>query len=294
MARPLWSGAITFGLVNIPVRMVTAVREQRVSFHQLHEKTHARLQRKMVCSIDGREVHSEHVVRGYEYEKDKYVVVRDAELEALAPKESKTIEIAEFVDADQIDPLFYDSPYYLAPGERAAKAYKLLTDAMTEQNMVGISKFVMRDREYLAALRPLDGIIVLSTMHFSNEVLSPKDIIGPIHHREDIPNKELKMASDLIESLSGKFEPERYKDEYRLRVHKLIEEKAKGREIVAPPAAEEEQKPGKVINLMAALEQSLAEAKKNRKKLTAAAHAHTHSGGGGGGGASGGRRRKSA
>jgi DNA end-binding protein Ku len=266
--------------------MVAATREQRVSFHQLHDETHARLQRKMVCSLDGREVHPEHVVRGYEYEPDNYVVIRDSELEALAPKESKTIEIAEFVHADQIDPLYYDHPYYLAPGDRAAKAYKLLVQAMTEQNMVGISKFVMRDREYLAALRPVDGIIVLSTMHFANEVLSPKDIVGPIQHHDDIPAKELKVASGLIDSLTTTFDPARYKDEYRLRVQKLIEEKARGREIVAPPAAEEEPKPSKVINLMAALEQSLEEAKKNRKKLAAAAHAHTHGGGGG--------RRKSA
>src|SRR5437773_6950091 len=269
MPRAMWSGSISFGLVNIPVKLHPAVREQRIAFHLLHDQDHARLQNKLVCSADGKEVHREHVVKGYEIAPDQYVVVQQSELDALAPKASRTIDITDFVDLDEIDPLYYDRPYYLSPGERAAKAYRLLVEGMTKSKKVGIAKFVMRNKEYLAALRPSNGVICLCTMHFGEEVLPASDITG-IPHEIETPDRELKMATHLIESLATKFDPSRYHDEYRKRVMEMVEQKAAGEQIVTQPPMEE--KPGRVVNLMAALEASLEEAKKGRRATAGKIH----------------------
>lgn len=267
MARAMWSGSISFGLVNIPVKLFVAVREQNIHFHMLHDDDNARLQRKLVSSTTGKEVKNENIVRGYEVGSDEYVIVSDRELESLSPKASRTIEIHDFVKQDEIDPLYYDRPYYLAPGEHAAKSYRLLVAAMTKSKRVAIAKFVMRQKEYLAALRPIDGVISLTTMHFADEVLAAKEVEG-ISHDVKVDDREVKMAQHLIDQLSASFKPEKYHDEYRDRVMELIEKKTKGEKIVTQPAVAE--RPNRVVNLMAALEQSLAEAKKARSGKGAA------------------------
>jgi DNA end-binding protein Ku len=271
MPRSMWSGSISFGLVNIPVKLFIAVREERVHFHMLHDQDHARLQRKLVCSADGKEVHAEHIVKGYEIAPDRYVIVSAAELEALAPKASRTIEIHDFVDIDDIDPLFYDRPYYLSPGEHAAKSYRLLVEAMAKSKKVAIATFVMREKEYLAALRPVNGVICMTTLHYNDEVLPARDVAG-VTNDVKVDDREVKMAQHLIDSLSAKWQPTKYHDDYQTRVKEMIERKAKGEEVVSqPPVAE---RPQRVINLMAALEQSLAEAKKKRGAGRTNGHAH--------------------
>jgi DNA end-binding protein Ku len=285
MQRALWSGSISFGLVNIPIRMYSATQDRSVRFHLLHDQDHARLQRKLVCSADGREVHPEHVVRGYEVEPERFVVIREDELEALAPRESRTIDIHDFVPMDQIDPVYFEKPYYLAPGENATKPYRLLVEAMERSKKVAIATFVMREREYLATLRPVEGVICLETMHFSDEVLDADEIVGEVQGRVD--DRELKMARSLIASLTTRFKPGKYHDEHQRRLHQMVEQKAKGRDIISPPQVEE--KPQRVINLMAALEASLAEAKKKSRKAPAAGGRSGRSGRGGES-----RRRRSA
>ncbi len=257
-ARSIWSGSISFGLVNIPIKLYTAVREERVAFHLLHDQDHVRLQRKMVCPADNQEIHPEHMVRGYEIGPDQYVVVRDEELEALAPEKSRNVQITDFVDQSNIDPIFYNRPYYLLPGEHAAKPYFLLHEAMRRAKKVAISRFVMREHEYLAALRPLENLLCLVTMRFNHEIV-------PIENLElakpmKVEEKELKMAQQLIDSLAGPFKPEKYHDEYRRKVTEMIERKAKGEEVVRQ--APVERRTGKAVNLLEALEASLAEAKK--------------------------------
>jgi len=263
-ARSIWTGSITFGLVNIPVKLFVAVREKNIAFHMLHDQDHVRLQRRMICPSDGKEVHAEHTVKGYEVSPGEYVVVKESELEAAAPKKSKTIEMEDFVDLDQIDPVYFDRPYYVVPQEQGVKAYRLLVEAMEKSKRVGIARFVMRNKEYLCALRPQEGALILETMHFSDEVIPVADVDG-VPHKAKSDERELKMASQLIESLSTKFRPEKYHDTYREAVRAIIEKKAEGEEIVTQPAAEEKRGGGggggRASNLMAALEASLAKAK---------------------------------
>jgi DNA end-binding protein Ku len=257
-ARSIWTGSITFGLVNIPVKLFTAVREKNIQFHMLHDQDHVRLQRKMVCPADGKEVHSEHVVKGYEVAPGQYVVVREEELEAAAPKKSKTIEIEDFVALEQIDPVYFDRPYYVVPQEAGTKAYRLLVEAMEKSKKVGVARFVMRAKEYLCALRPQEGALVLETMHFNDEVI-PVDQVDGVPAKTKSDERELRMASQLIDSLSTKFKPEKYHDTYREAVQEILDKKAEGDEVVTQPAVEE--KKGRVTNLMAALEASLSKAK---------------------------------
>jgi len=273
MARAIWSGSISFGLVNIPVKLYVAVREQRLHFHMLHDQDKARLRRKMVSETTGKEVHPEHIVKGYAVGPDQYVVVQQNELEALQPEKSRTINIVDFVDQKEIDPIYYDRAYYLAPDQHASKPYRLLVEAMEKSKKVAVAKFVMREKEYLAALRPVEGVICLSTMHFGDEVLDPQEVTEVPEVKVD--EREVKMAEQLISTLTSKFKPDKYKDEYRHRVLEMVQRKAKGEKVVTQPAPAE--KPGKVINLMAALEASLAEARK----------------GGGGRGGAGSRKRGS-
>src|SRR4051794_3526493 len=258
-ARPIWSGSISFGLVTIPVRLFTAVREKRLHFRTLHDQDKVPLKQKMYCPADGKEVHPEHMVKGYEIEKDRFVIVQQEELEAAAPKRTKSIEIQDFVELDDIDPLFFDKPYYVAPKPEGAKPYKLLLEAMEKTKKVGIAKVVMWNKEYLAALRPLDHALVMETMHFSDEVV-PASHVGGLEVKSKVDDRELKMAQQLIDTLSTKWNPEKYHDEYREQVMDLIERKAAGEEIVTRPADEKETK-GRGVNLMAALEASLAKSR---------------------------------
>jgi DNA end-binding protein Ku len=267
MARAIWSGSISFGLVNIPVKLYTAVSRKNVQFHQIDSKSGSRVRMQRVAA-DGAEVKYEDIVKGYELSPDRYVLVEPEELDALDPEATHTIEIEEFVDLDEIDPVFYDSPYFVAPVKGAEKPYALLVRAMEEQNKVAIARFVMRTKQYLAALRPKDGGLVLSTMVYADELIPAKEI-GELDGIEDIKvsAKELTMAKQLIESLSADFEPDQFRDEYREKVLDLIERKASGEvtTIEAPAPVDE----GRVVDLMAALEASVKEARQKRSTKSA-------------------------
>jgi DNA end-binding protein Ku len=259
MPRSIWTGAISFGLVNVPVKLYSAVSKKSVRFHQLHESDGVRIQQKRVCPADGEEVPWDDIVKGYEISPDQYVIVTPEELEALDPKKTKTIDIEEFVDLDEIDPLYYDHPYYLLPGQGAAKPYKLLTDAMKDANKVAIARVVIRTKEQLVAIRPLGEVLAMATMNFADEVVDPDSFDEAPGDEVDTTKRELDMARQLIESLTAEFDPAKYHDEYREAVLKLIEQKAEGKEVVLQPVEE----PERVPDLMAALEASLAAAKKD-------------------------------
>jgi DNA end-binding protein Ku len=265
MPRAIWSGSISFGLVNIPIKLYAAVSRKTVHFNQLDSRTGARVKHKKVSAADGEEVPSEAIVKGYELASGEYVTVADDELAALDPEASRTIDIEEFVDLADIDPLFFDAGYYVAPDKATAKPYALLTRAMEESGKVGIARFVMRSKQYLCAVRPKDGKLLMSTMVYADEINDPLDIpeLADIDEA-DLTSKELQMARQLIASLSAEFDPEQFEDTYRERVLELIEKKAAGQtEIIAPPAAMEEDK---VVDLMAALEASVKSAKEARKR----------------------------
>jgi DNA end-binding protein Ku len=256
----MWSGAISFGLVNVPVKLYSAVNRKTVRFHQLNGKTGTRIAQRRVDPSTGDEVNYEDLVKGYELTKEHYVIITPEELEALDPEKSRTIDIEDFVDLADIDPVFYDHPYYLIPDKGAAKAYGLLLGAMQEAGKVAIARVVIRTKENLVAIRPAPGnVLMMETMIFADEVVPPDEI-------EDLPaakelkasDRELKMAQQLIDSLSSDFEPEKYRDEYREKVLELIERKAAGEEIAVQPEAP---KPKEVPDLMAALEASLAAVK---------------------------------
>jgi DNA end-binding protein Ku len=258
MARSIWSGAISFGLVNVPVKVFTAVRKKDVRFHQLHEKDGVRIQQKRWCPADEREVAYEEIVKGYEVSPNQYVVIDPEELDALDPEATHTIDIEDFVDLDQIDPLFFDSNYYLVPDGKGDKAYRLLLEAMRDAGKVGIAKVVMRTKQYLVAVRPVDEALVMTTMNFADEVVARDELEGLPSEKADASDRELKMAQQLIDSLAIEWDPDKYHDTYRERVLDLIEKKAEGQEIVSQP---ESDRPAPVIDLMAALEASLAAAK---------------------------------
>jgi DNA end-binding protein Ku len=259
MPRSIWSGAISFGLVNVPVKLFSAVSRKTVRFHQLHDKDGMRIQQKRICPADGEEVPYDSIVKGYEISPDRYVVIEPEELEALDPKKTRAIEIQEFVDLEEIDPIYFDHPYYLAPDKGAAKAYKLLLQAMEDTSKVAIARVVIRQKENLVAIRATGNVLTMATMVFHDEVVSP-DTLDEIPEDDEasVSDREVQMAQQLIGSLTAPFEPEKYHDEYRERVLQLIEAKAAGEEIAVQPAEE----PVKVPDLMAALEQSLAAAEK--------------------------------
>jgi len=256
MARAIWSGAISFGLVNVPVKLYSATSPKSVRFHQLSSKTGVRIRQKRVDPSTDEEVPYEEIVKGYEVTPDRYVTIDPDELDALDPKATKTIDIEEFVSLDEIDPIYYDHSYYLAPSAGGSKAYRLLLDAMRESGKVGIGKVVLRTKQQLAALRPTGEVLTLTTMLWGDEVLSP-DRIDELESVDEAPasDRELKMAEQLIDSLSAAWDPTQFKDEYRERVIDLIERKAAGEEIAVQPQAEE---PAAAPDLMAALEASLA------------------------------------
>jgi DNA end-binding protein Ku len=257
MPRSIWTGAISFGLVNVPVKLYSAVSKKTVRFHQLHETDGVRIQQKRICPADGEEVAWDDIVKGYEITPDRYVIVTPEELDAIDPKKTKTIDIEEFVDLDEIDPLYYDHPYYLLPGQGAAKPYKLLVTAMREANKVAIARVVIRTKEQLVAVRPLGDVLAMATMNFADEVVDPDSFDEAPGDDVEATKREVDMARQLIESLTAEFEPSRFHDEYREAVLELIEKKADGQEIVMQPVEE----PEKVPDLMAALEASLAAAK---------------------------------
>ena len=257
MARPIWSGSISFGLVSVPVKLVSATSPKEVHFHMLHDKDAGRIQQKRVCSKDGQEVPWEHIVKGFEISKGRYVTVGKDELEKFQPRGTKAIEIEDFVDLAQIDPIYYESTYYLVPDRGAGKPYALLAEAMRRTGKVGIARFVLRTRQSLAAVRPLGKALALSTMLYADEVVAQDDLEGLPAARPG--ERELKMAEQLIGSLDAKFDIGKYRDDYREQVLALLEKKAEGEEISLSeePAAAQ----GKVVDLMEALKKSLAAAK---------------------------------
>jgi DNA end-binding protein Ku len=259
MPRSIWSGAISFGLVNVPVKLYSAVSRKTVRFNQLNAKTGNRIQQKRVDPETGEEVAFEDLVKGFELTRDRYVVLTPEELDALDPERTRTIDIEDFVDLDDIDPVYYDHPYHLVPDKGAAKAYGLLLEAMRDAGKVAIARVVLRSKEQLVAIRPAGDALMMETMIFHDEVI-PQDELEELPEAKElkVSDRELKMARQLIDSLSSEFEPERYHDEYREKVLELIERKAEGEEIAIQPDAP---KPTQVPDLMAALEASLAAVK---------------------------------
>jgi DNA end-binding protein Ku len=251
----IWTGSISFGLVTVPVRLVSATRSLDVRFNQLDADTGARIRYRRVSDATGEEVPTEKIVRGFEIEPGQYVVVEADELAALQPKKSRAIEIEDFVDLSEIDPVYFEQPYYLIPDKDAAKPYRLLVDVMTELGKVAVGRFVLRSKEALVAIRPVDGVLCLETMRYADEVLAA-DRDAPLEEPAAAPSeRELEMARQLVNALAGAFDPEKYRDEYREELMSLIERKAAGEQIVTSAEPEE---PAKVLDLMAALEASLA------------------------------------
>ena len=260
MPRAIWSGSISFGLLNVPVKLYSAVSRKNVSFRELRASDSSRIRHKRVAEADGEEVPYEEIVKGYELAPEQYVILTKDELEEMNPKKTRAIEIEAFVDLGEIDPIFFDHPYYLGPDKGAEKAYALLTKAMEEQNKVAIARFVLRNKENLAAIRPMNGVLTMATMRFADEVVSPDEISEVFGENGESPRKaEVDMAKQLIESLAQDFDASEYKDEYRDQLLALIERKAKGEEIVEVEG--EAPKPTKAPDLMAALEESLAAVK---------------------------------
>lgn len=265
MPSTAWSGAISFGLVSIPVKLYSAVSRRTVRFHQVDTRTGARVKQKRVSAADGSEVAWDDIAKGYEQADGEYVLLTDSDLSALDPKATKTIEIEQFVDLSEIDPIMYDAPYNVIPDPATPKPYALLLEAMEESGKVAIARFVMRTKEHICALRALDGRLVLSTMVYPDEVNDPAefealDAVGEV----TVSAKERKVAEALIESLTEPFDPTEYRDEYREKVLDLIEARAGGAtEVVEAPDEDEDDT---VVDIMAALEASIAEAKKARKR----------------------------
>jgi DNA end-binding protein Ku len=256
MPRAIWTGAISFGLVTVPVKLYSAVQSKSVRFNQLDSEDNSRIAMKRVNAQTGEEVPYERIVKGYEVSPDRYVVIEPGELESLDPKKTKTIDIEGFVDLDEIDPLYYDHPYYLVPGTGGAKPYRLLAEAMRETNKVGIAKVVIRTKEQLVALRPVGNVLSMTTMNFHDEVIDADSLDEvPAADEVETNDRELDIAKQLVDSLAEPFEPESYRDTYRDEVLALIERKAAGEEITIAPAAEEE--PAAAPDLMSALKASL-------------------------------------
>jgi DNA end-binding protein Ku len=253
----VWTGSISFGLVNVPVRLTPATKSRDVSFNQLDSETGSRVRYRRVAEQTGEELSPDRIVKGYEIEKGRYVVVDKDELESLAPKASHTIDIEDFVDISEIDPIYFETPYYVMVDEKSAKPYKLLVDAMTELGKVAIGRVVIRAKERLVAIRPVNGMLCVETMRYSDEVVNPDTLGLPDESEVELSEREVAMARQLVETLSADFDAGKYRDEYREELLALIDKKAAGEviETAAPVQA-----PAPVIDLMAALEASLQRA----------------------------------
>jgi DNA end-binding protein Ku len=265
VANAVWKGHLTFGLITIPVRLFTAARSERISFHQLHEKCHSRLRMPLFCPQCKRQVERSELIKGYEYEKDQYVLVTEEELEKIAPPSARVMEIQEFVKTADVDPLYFDASYYLVPEDAGRKAYLLLMKTMEEEGYSAIAKLYMHQREYTTVIRPRAGGLTLHTMYYAAEV-RPLAEYGQADSVELKP-QEIKLAQQLIGSLAGKFAPKKYTDEYQQRVAQLIEAKRKGHAVAEAPAPQL----APVIDLMEALKKSLAERQAAPKKPPARA-----------------------
>jgi DNA end-binding protein Ku len=256
MPRTMWKGAISFGLVTIPVAVYPATEEKTLRFNQIHEEDGGRIRMKRTCSVDGEEVPYDEIVKGYEYEKDRYVVLTDEDFDKVPVESSRAIDIVQFVDLDEIDPMLYKKSYYLVPDETGAKAYALLREALSQDNKVGIAKVSFRDKEHLAALRFKDEAFVLETMYWPDEIRAAD--FGGVDVDLKVRAQELEMARQLIENLTAEWDPEEFTDEYREALLRIVEAKISGEEIEVVEA----EPTAKVVDLMEALKASVAAAKK--------------------------------
>jgi DNA end-binding protein Ku len=261
--KTIWKGAISFGLVTIPVRVYGATEEKSLRFHQLHAPDGGRIRYKRVCSVDGEEVEWSEIVKGYEYEKDHYVTLTEEELDSLPVASARAIEIERFVDAEQIDPIFFQKSYYLVPEPTGLKAYQLLREAMADDDKVALAKVAFRDKEHLATLRLRDNVFVLETMFWPDEIRAPKFEV--LDEEVQARPQEVRMARSLIESLSADFEPEEFRDEYRAALEELVAKKVQGEEITYSEEAE----PSTVVDLMEALRASVEAAKAGKEEKPA-------------------------
>ena len=263
MPRAIWTGAISFGLVNVPVKLYSAVQRKGVRFNQLDSEGNVRIQQKRVNPLTGEEVPYERLVKGYEVAPDRYVVIEPDELEAVEPRRTRTIDILDFVDLEEIDPIFYDHPYYLAPGAGGSKPYKLLLEAMRETSRVAIGTVVIRQKQAVVALRPSGDVLQMATLIYADEIV-PTDRLDDLPDDDvEIGERELAIAKQLVESLAAEWDPSRYKDEYREKVMQLIESKAAGEELAVQPETDEA---APVPDLMSALKASLEAVKKDPAK----------------------------
>jgi len=258
--RPIWKGAITFGLISIPVRLYSAVQEKSLKFHLMHEADGGRIKYQRVCAKCGKEVSWDDIIKGYEYSKDHYVTFSDEELDAMDVDSIKAIDVVSFVPLEQIDPIYFNKTYYVAPEGAGLKAYRLLADALEAEGQVGIAKVALRDKEHLATVRLKDDVFVLETMHWPDEIREPE--FEELSKTVKVQDSEVKMARQLIQQLSDDFKPDEFADEYRVKLEQLVEQKVEGAEITLAPPPEEE--PTKVVDLMEALKASVAEAKKKK------------------------------
>lgn len=263
MARAVWTGSISFGLVNVPVQLYSATESKQVHFHQLDRRSGERIRYRRVTEESEREVDYDDIVKGYELDDGRVVTITTDELKAAEPEKSSTIDIEDFVALDEIDPIYWNNTYYLAPDAKqkaAKKPYALLARAMRESGKVALGRFVLRNKEYLVTIRPVgDGMLALETMYFADEVRGAEDV-AEIPKETDVSEREVAMARQLVEALTSEFEPERYHDTYRERVLELIERKAEGEPIEMPPPPERPQ----VIDLMDALQASMQRAGRRR------------------------------
>ncbi len=251
--RPIWKGSISFGLVYIPISVYPATREEKLSFRQLRASDHSPIRYKKVADADMKEVSADQIVKGFEYERGQYVILKEEDFQKVRIESTHSIDITDFVDLEQVDPKFFYKPYFLEPQKGGEKAYALLHKALSGTGKIGIAKVVISNREYLASVKPDGLFLILDLMHFASEILSPEELKnGPVNA---ITDKELKMAQTLIDSMSGSWEPEKYRDEYRSAVMEMIEQKAQKKEVAAKPVSAP--KATNVVDLVKVLQESL-------------------------------------
>jgi DNA end-binding protein Ku len=263
MARAIWSGSISFGLLNVPVKLYSAVARRGLSLREIRESDGARIRHRRVAEGTDEEVPYEKIVKAFEISPDRYVPLSKDELASLDPKKTRAIEVQDFVDIGEIDPIYFDSPYYLGPAEGAERAYSLLARAMEGSGKVAIARFVFRNKEHLAAIRPSDDVLTLTTMRFADEVVPPSELEDVLSAEQPkVGKREVEMAEQLIDSLTRRFNPAAYRDEYREELLAMIERKAAGEEVMVAPS--EEREPTKAPDLMTALEESIAAVQSKR------------------------------
>lgn len=257
--RAIWKGAISFSLVNIPVGLYTATRREELKFHLLRETDLSPIDYRRVAEADGKEVPWEHIVKGYEYEKGKYVVLKDEDFRRVDVEATQTVDIIDFVELAEIDPMFFDKPYYLAPEKGGAKAYALLRESLRKTEKVGIAKVVIKTRQHLAAVKPYGNLLVLELMHFADELVKPTDLTVP--SKLDVGSKELEMATALVDSMTDHWDPDKYTDDYRSALLKLIHEKVEHGGKLPPGRGPKKPRSTKVVDLVSILQQSLEHSK---------------------------------